>query len=136
MQALLSPLKNYLQGIILGIAEIIPGVSGSTLALLLGIYDDFIELLYQGTEFAKNCVLLILGKKTFSEVKEQFLSIRWWPFGIPLGLGMVSAILALSSIMSWLLVSYTSQLYTVLFALSLPTLHIVYSQMEKKLLRI
>ncbi len=132
MQTLRNPLKNYAQGIVLGIAEIIPGVSGSTLALLMGIYDDFIELLYQGTEFAKNVALFLIRKKSFSDVKKQFLSIRWWPFGIPLGLGMVSAILTLSSIMSWLLVEYTSQLYTVLFALSLPTLSIVYSQMEKK----
>lgn len=132
MKSLRTAGMNYLQGIILGIAEIIPGVSGSTLALLFGIYDDFIELLYQGTEFAKNLALLLLGKKSVSQVKKQFFSIRWWPFGIPLIFGMGSAILALSSIMSWLLVAYTSQLYTVLFALSLPTIAIVYNQMEKK----
>lgn len=132
MKSLRSAGLNYLQGIVLGIAEIIPGVSGSTLALLFGIYDDFIELLYQGTEFAKNLALLIIGKKSLVQVKKQFLTIRWWPFGIPLVVGMGSAILALSSIMSWLLVAYTSQLYTVLFALSLPTISIVYHQMKEK----
>lgn len=123
---------NYLYGIVLGIAEIIPGVSGSTLALLFGIYDDFIELLYQGTEFAKYLVLFLIGRKNLNAVKKQFLIIRWWPFGVPLVLGMFSSILALSSVMTWLLITYTSQLYAVLFALSLPTIQIVYRQMEKK----
>ena len=31
------------KGFILGIANIIPGVSGGTLAVLLGIYEDMIE---------------------------------------------------------------------------------------------
>ena len=30
------------KGFVLGIANIIPGVSGGTLALILGIYEDFI----------------------------------------------------------------------------------------------
>ena len=37
--------KNMLlviKGFIMGIANIIPGVSGGTLALILGIYEDFI----------------------------------------------------------------------------------------------
>ena len=33
----------FIKGIILGIAFIIPGVSGGTLAVLLGIYEDLIE---------------------------------------------------------------------------------------------
>ena len=34
-----------IKGFIMGIANIIPGVSGGTLALTLGIYEDFIQAL-------------------------------------------------------------------------------------------
>ena len=32
----------FIKGFIMGIANIIPGVSGGTLAIILGIYEDFI----------------------------------------------------------------------------------------------
>ena len=32
----------FLKGFVMGIANIIPGVSGGTLALIMGIYEDFI----------------------------------------------------------------------------------------------
>ena len=33
----------FVKGIVLGVAFIIPGVSGGTLAVLLGIYEELIE---------------------------------------------------------------------------------------------
>ena len=33
----------FVKGIVLGISFIIPGVSGGTLAVLMGIYEDLIE---------------------------------------------------------------------------------------------
>ena len=35
--------KTVLQGILIGIANIIPGVSGGTMAVILGIYDQVIQ---------------------------------------------------------------------------------------------
>lgn len=34
---------NILKGFGMGTSDLIPGVSGGTIALLLGIYDDFIS---------------------------------------------------------------------------------------------
>ena len=36
---------GILQGIIIGIANIIPGISGSTLAVILGIYEKIINII-------------------------------------------------------------------------------------------
>lgn len=33
----------FIKGIVLGVAFVIPGVSGGTLAVLLGIYEELIE---------------------------------------------------------------------------------------------
>ena len=34
---------NFLKGMAMGVSDLIPGISGGTVALLLGIYDDFIS---------------------------------------------------------------------------------------------
>ena len=35
----------YLKGMAMGISDLIPGISGGTIALITGIYDDFISSL-------------------------------------------------------------------------------------------
>ena len=37
-------IKNLLKGMVIGIANIIPGVSGGTMAVSMGIYDKLIHL--------------------------------------------------------------------------------------------
>jgi len=125
----LNPL-HFVYGIALGIAEIIPGVSGSTIALLLGIYDDFIDLLFQGSELAKVIVLWIIRKKTWADLVGQFKAIRWG-FGLMLGGGMLSAIIALSNVITYLLEHYPAHLFAVLFGLTPPTMFIVWKQIAK-----
>lgn len=59
----LSPLLNILKGIAIGMANIIPGVSGGTIAVITGIYDDLVNAF--GNFFSgpggwrKNMLLLI-----------------------------------------------------------------------------
>ena len=73
-----------LKGIIIGLANIIPGVSGGTLMITLGIYEDVIDTI---SHFFKNF------KKNLK-------------FLIPLGMGMVLAILILSKLISVCLDKY------------------------------
>lgn len=73
---------NILKGFGMGTSDLIPGVSGGTIALLLGIYDDFI-----------------------SSVSGLF-SKRFWPsfkFLPPILLGMGLAIALLSNLFNYLL---------------------------------
>ena len=73
---------NILRGYAMGISDLIPGVSGGTIALLLGIYDDFIQAISG------------LFSKHF---KKNFL------FLLPLGIGIILAIGTLSKLISYLL---------------------------------
>lgn len=77
--------RNIFRGMAMGTSDIIPGVSGGTIAVLLGIYDQFI-----------NAVSGITTKEWKKHV----------PFLLTLGLGMGSAILLLSHAVEWLLESY------------------------------
>lgn len=53
-------IKNVLKGIIIGLASIIPGVSGGTLAVSMGIYDRIIHCINHLFRDFKNNVLFLL----------------------------------------------------------------------------
>lgn len=53
-------IKNIVKGMLIGIANIIPGVSGGTMAVSMGIYDKLIHALTHLHKEFKNSVKLIL----------------------------------------------------------------------------
>ena len=69
----------FIKGFIMGIANIIPGVSGGTLALIMGIYEDFINAI----------------SHFFSNFKKNIL------FLLPVFLGMGVAIVSMSNVISF-----------------------------------
>lgn len=77
--------KNIYRGFIMGASDVVPGVSGGTIAVLLGIYDRLIG--------AINGLFTKEWKKHVS-------------FLIPLGVGIVLAVLSLAKVMAWLLKHY------------------------------
>ncbi|NGX53419.1 MAG: hypothetical protein K1000chlam4_00130 [Chlamydiae bacterium] len=82
----MSLLRLFLIGAVMGIADLIPGVSGGTIAFITGIYKDLIESL-------------------------QKFNLR---FLLPLGLGVALAFITLSRLFSFLL--YDSRSRCCLFA--------------------
>ncbi len=94
-------LYTFIVGIIMGVANIIPGVSGGTIAVGLGIFDKLINAI----------------NNFFKKPKEHL------PFLIPLGFGMVFGILAFSGIISFGLDNYsfaTNMFFVGLVASSVP----------------
>ncbi len=77
--------KNLYRGLIMGTSDVIPGVSGGTIAVLLGIYDRLIA--------AINGIFTKDWKKHFG-------------FLIPLGIGIVTAIFLLANVIEWLFEHY------------------------------
>lgn len=67
-------IKSFLKGMVIGIANIVPGVSGGTMMVSMGIYDKLIH-----------CITHL-----FSEFKKSIL------FLLPIAIGMVAAIAASS----------------------------------------
>ena len=52
--------KNVLKGMLIGIANIIPGVSGGTMAVSMGIYDRLIHCISHPFEDFKNNVFFLI----------------------------------------------------------------------------
>ncbi len=88
-------LTLVIKGFLIGVANIIPGVSGGTLAITLGIYEKLIGAI---SHFFKN-------------LKENI------KFIIPIGIGAVLSVLLLSRVISFCLDKYT--LATILFFIGL-----------------
>lgn len=82
-------LRLYLTGFAMGASDIVPGVSGGTMAFILGIYETLLNAI---KSFDFKAIRLALSFK----LKELFDHI---PFGflIALGLGILTAIFALSN---------------------------------------
>ena len=85
-------LRLFLTGFAMGAADIVPGVSGGTMAFILGVYENLIDAI---KSFNVDAIRLLLGLR-FKALIEQ-VSFR---FLAALGLGLLSAILLLSSFLS------------------------------------
>lgn len=125
---------TFARGIVMGIAEIIPGVSGSTLALLMGIYDDFINFLSGISDFLKEVIKFILFKSSVKDVKSYFFKIKF-QFGIPLVFGMAFSLALFSNVITHLLEEYTAYVFAFLFGLVLASIAIPWKEMKSKTIK-
>lgn len=115
----------------MGIAEVIPGVSGSTLALIMGIYDDFINFLHQISDLIKEVIRFIIRRSSLRDLKISFLNIDW-KFGIFLLLGMAISLALFSHIISYLLETQTPYVYAFFFGLVIASIAIPFSAMKER----
>jgi putative membrane protein len=110
---------NFVRGGLIGIAEIIPGVSGGTVALIVGVYTRIIN---SASEAVRGFLLLFgFSKSKLAESKTRFKAISF-SLLIPLLIGMVVAIFAAASVVEPLLEQYptlTRALFAGLIATSL-----------------
>ena len=86
----------YLKGILMGAADLVPGVSGGTIALITGIYKELLDSI---NEFSWEKIKL-LKKEGFRVVWRQLNGA----FLLSLFGGIISSILLLSRILEWLII--------------------------------
>lgn len=125
------PYKLIFFGFLMGCAELVPGVSGSAIALMGGIYEGIVETLYRITQISKEVLKFIARKSSFSDVKEEILKTDF-KFVIPLGIGVVVSFLTMTSVVLWMLENYPHYLFTVLLALLLSAVFVPYLEMEQR----
>lgn len=115
-----------LQGVGIGVANVIPGVSGGTMALIFGIYEKLISLL---SDAARAGVLLLrLDWKGFNELMG---SINWG-FLLWLSAGVLVAPLLGAKTLPGLLESWPEQSRSLFFGLIVGTLPIPWLRIRSK----
>lgn len=75
----LHVLANLIRGALIGMAELVPGISGGTVALVVGVYERALNAANQ------------LLRRQFSKVD--------WPLLIAIGVGMVTAVFTMSTVL-------------------------------------
>lgn len=119
--------KHYLfitlKGMAMGIAELVPGVSGGTIAFVTGIYEEFISSINN------------VNLATFKTLKTQGFKVFWKQlngnFLLALFLGMMMSILSLSKIISWLLENHPIPVWAFFFGLVLASVIFVAKAIKK-----
>lgn len=103
-----------LKGFILGIANIIPGVSGGTLAITLGIYEELIDVI----------------SHVFSNLKKNL------KFLIPIGIGAVLSVLLMSKLIDYSLDKFPIPTTLFFIGLIVGGVPLIYKRVEKNKLNI
>ena len=115
-------IKNYLiiivKGMLMGIADLVPGISGGTIALITGIYKDLITA---------------LNNLTFKNIKFNFLkNSKKNKFDVLafLVLGISFSILLFSNIILFLLDNYINEISSFFFGLIISSVFILLNKIK------
>ena len=88
---MLSTIVNALRGALIGVAEVIPGVSGGTVALIVGIYERLIDAIADTVTAARRALGLTHDGRSVSRAAAGIRALPWAML-VPVGLGMVVAL--------------------------------------------
>jgi len=111
-----------LKGFAMGLADIVPGVSGGTVAFITGIYDKLIESI--------SSVNSTFIKLTFSFQIRKALEHINYKFLAPLLFGIAVAIISMSRVMHFLMNNYAVQTWALFFGLVLASIIYIGKQID------
>lgn len=114
---------NVVRGLCMGAADIVPGVSGGTIALILGHYERLVTAI---SKFDLE-LLRLLQRREFRGAIER-VDAR---FLLGLGIGIVTAIVALASLMHYLLEHQQAYIYAIFFGLILGSSYLVAQRLRE-----
>lgn len=122
------------KGAAMGVADIIPGVSGGTIAFISGIYEQLIAAVHSvrpihALRFFQ--LLLFFWKKEIRERAVKSLSEVHWNFLLPLGTGVVVAILLMSQVVPHLMREFPFYTYSLFFGLIAFSVPLIYKRVER-----
>ncbi len=114
---LAGDLTNVIRGFCMGAADTVPGVSGGTIALILGHYQRLVTAISK----VDKRLFQLASSRQFSEAANH-IDLR---FLIALGIGVVTGIVTLAGLMHELLDHHTFKTFAVFFGLILASVWIV-----------
>ncbi len=123
MNKSLSHVTLFFKGFCIGVANIIPGVSGGTMAFILGIYEDLLDAIRS------------FDRKFFTDLLAlKLAAVCHRPAWIFLGLvilGVLSATFSLSRLLDWLLNEHAVSVYGFFFGLIISSVILVSRAVKK-----
>lgn len=113
----------FLRGLLMGAADIVPGVSGGTIAFITGIYDTLLGSIRSvDVEFLRKVLSLDI-RGAWEHVNGNFL--------LALLLGIATSIFSLAQLISWILENHPVPLWAFFFGLILASALVLMRQVEQ-----
>ena len=113
----------YIKGVFMGIAEIIPGVSGGTIAFITGIYEELIDSIKSVNSSSLKLLLTFKFSSFWREINGSFL--------ITLIFGMLTSILILSRFIAYLIDDHSFKIWGFFFGLIIASAILIFYQIQK-----
>ena len=110
----------YLKGMLMGAADLVPGVSGGTIALITGIYKELLESIN-----SFSLATLKIGKQ--EGLKSVWKKLNG-PFLLAVFGGILSSILLFSRLLEWLIESHPLILWSFFFGLLVASIIYLFKQ--------
>jgi putative membrane protein len=117
----------FIRGVLMGSADIVPGVSGGTMALITGIYAHLVESISK----IKFGFLKPLFKGDFSGFWNQMLEEIDFKFFIPLVLGIGIAFLTLAKVVTYCMDVHTALTYSFFLGLIIASAVILFRKLNE-----
>ncbi|MAG60480.1 DUF368 domain-containing protein [archaeon] len=119
-----KPFAVFLRGIAMGTVDIVPGVSGGTVAFITGIYPRLIHGLNQIRSEAQNIL------KSPKQITHSLRNIDWF-FFLPLAAGIAIALFLLSGIMSYFLENFPANTFALFAGLILASAYMLFKTLAE-----
>ncbi len=117
--------KRFVEGLLMGAANIIPGVSGGTIALIIGIYDKLIHAINQ----IPKDLPLPLFKGDVDGFKSKLNDIDF-PFLVPLAVGALVSVVSIARGLDFVMNVYPAITFAFFFGLILASVAVIYKYIE------
>lgn len=117
---------HLLQGLLMGAADSVPGVSGGTMALIVGIYERLLASIGSGFR-----AVVALVRFDLDGVRTRLREVDW-SLVVPLGLGIASAIVIAAGFVPDLLEERPVQSRAVFLGLVAASLVVPWSQIRER----
>jgi len=118
-----NTLLLFLRGILMGAADVVPGVSGGTIAFISGIYEELVASIKECDLAALKLILKLKFKDFWTKINGKFL--------LPVILGIGMSIFTLASLMTGLLKNHPILVWSFFFGLIIASVVLVYKMMER-----
>ncbi len=110
-------IKLGIKGFCMGASDVIPGVSGGTMAFILGIYEELIKAI---RSFDAKFIRLLISFR----IKEAFEHTKW-KFVLPIFIGILTAVFTLARLLAWLLQNKPILIWSFFFGLILASVYTI-----------
>ena len=115
---MLAVIANLVRGALIGVAEVIPGVSGGTIALIVGIYRTVIDAIADAVLALRQLVGLAEGGPSGRAFGRTLRGLPW-ALLIPVGIGMATAVVLGAKFIEPILEEHPIQMRALFFGLVL-----------------